>query len=167
MEAFMFYAGKSLSWTICISVFWAFGCNQAPEVDTSEADIQAIRAIVDAFDAAMNAADFGAQAELYDESAVRMPADAPAQIGKSNIREWFRLEAEQSVVNIDNVIRDVQVFGDWGYMWGDATGTLTPRDGGDPTFVDSKWMAVVRRQPDGSWKTFRDIYNSNLLLPPG
>jgi ketosteroid isomerase-like protein len=56
------------------------------------------------------------------------------------------------------------VFGDWGYMWGDAEGLITPGDGSEPTGVSSKWMAVVQRQPDGSWKTYRDIYNSNVIL---
>jgi len=161
----MLFSGKSLVWALPLSILLTSGCEQPPEPDTSGADVQAIRAIVDNFDAAMNSADFEAQAELYDENAIRMPANAPAQVGKSNIREWFRLEAERSVVDIDNNVRDVQVFGDWGYMWGDATGVITPRDGSDPTLVESKWMSVVRRQPDGTWKTYRDIYNTNLPLP--
>ena len=140
------------------------GCAQPPPPDTSEADIQAIRVIVDEFDAAFNAGDSDALAELYDENAIRMPNEAPAQVGRASIREWFRQETEGAERQIDNVVRDAQVFGDWGYMWGDAEGILTPRDGGEPTVIDSKWISVVRRQPDGSWKTYRDIYNSNVIL---
>jgi uncharacterized protein (TIGR02246 family) len=126
--------------------------------------LAAIRTIVDDFDAAFNAGDYDALAELYDEDAIRMPNEAPAQVGRESIREWFRQEMEAAEREIDNVVRDAQVFGDWGYMWGDAEGLLTPRDGGEPTVVDSKWMSVVRRQPDGSWKTYRDIYNSSVSL---
>ncbi|MGD2124391.1 MAG: SgcJ/EcaC family oxidoreductase [Gemmatimonadota bacterium] len=138
-----------------------FACSEPPSPDTSEADLQAIRAITDNFDVAVNADDYRALAELYDDDAVRMPNEAPPQIGKDAIREWFRLEGEQYLREIDNVVRDVQVFGDWGYMWGDTSGLLTPMNGGEPITVDSKWMSVVRRQPDGSWKVYRDIYNSN------
>ena len=141
------------------------GCSEPPPADTSAADIQALRALVDSFDEAMNAGDYETAAQLYDEDAIRMPAEAPPQIGRAAILEWFRAERDQYVVEIDNVVRDAQVFGDWGYSWGDATGTLTPRECGNPMVVDSKWMAVSRRQSDGSWKTYRDIYNSNVPLP--
>jgi hypothetical protein len=75
-----------------------------------------------------------------------MPNEAPPQIGQETIREWFRMEAEARDIEVDNVVRDVQVFGDWGYMWGDATGLITPSDGSGPIAVDSKWMSVVRRR---------------------
>ncbi len=156
----------SLALFMLLSPFGVLACSAPPPADTSEADIQAIRAIVDNFDAAVTAGDHEALAELYDDDAIRMPAEAPPQIGKAAIREWFRLEAEQYVIEVDNVVRDAQVFGDWGYMWGDATGLLTPRDGGEPIAIDSKWMAVTRRQADGSWKTYRDIYNANNPPPP-
>jgi uncharacterized protein (TIGR02246 family) len=162
----MFWARKGTSVVLLLSFLGVVACSGPPPADTSEADIQAIRAIVDDFDIAVIAGDYEAVAELYDENAIRMPAEAPPQIGKAAIREWFRLEAEQYVIEIDNVVRDAQVFGDWGYMWGDATGLLTPRDGSEPITVDSKWMAVNRRQADGSWKTYRDIYNANNPPPP-
>ncbi|MGD2121643.1 MAG: DUF4440 domain-containing protein, partial [Gemmatimonadota bacterium] len=123
-----------------------FACSEPPSPDTSEADLQAIRAITDNFDVAVNADDYNALAELYDDDAIRMPAGAPPQIGKEAIREWFRLEAAARAIEIDNVVRDAQVFGDWGYAWGDATGLVSPRDGSDPQAADSKWMSVVRRQ---------------------
>lgn len=137
-------------------------CGPAPQVETSEADVEAFQAHLDAFDAAVNVGDYEALAGLYDEAAIRMPDQAPAQVGNAAIREWFRLDAEQRDVEIDNVMRGAEVFGDWGFMWGDATGTRTPRDGSEATTIQSKWMAVMRRQPDGTWKTYRDIYNSDL-----
>lgn len=143
------------------------GCTQPPPSDTTAADLQAIRAIVDDFDAAINAGDFQAVADLYDQDAIRMPNNAPSQIGGPAILEWFRTEAEQYQVEIDNVVRDAQVFGDWGYSWGDTSGRLIPRDGGEPREIESKWMAVTKRQSDGSWKTYRDIYNSSIPVPNG
>lgn len=154
-----------LVWGFPLFLIVMSGCGSPPPpVDTTEADIQAITAIVDDFDVAINAGDAEALAELYDEAAIRMPAEAPPQVGRAAILEWFRSEAEMFEIQIDNVVRDAQVFGDWGYSWGDAIGILTPRDGSEPRVINSKWMAVTRRQADGSWKTYRDIYNTNL--PP-
>ena len=161
----MLCSKKTTSFPVCLFLVGILGCAEPPAADTSEADIQAIRAIVDNFDAAAAVGDYNALAELYDVDAIRMPAEAPPQIGQEAIREWFRLEADGEETEIDNVVRDVQVFGDWGYMWGDATGFVTPREGGEPTPVEAKWMAVVRRQADGSWKTYRDIYNANNPPP--
>ena len=156
---------ERLSWILLLSVVVATGCSEPPPVDTTAADIQAIRALVDDFDEAINAGDYEAVAQLYSEDAIRMPAEAPPQVGQAAILEWFRTERSQYDMEIDIVVRDAQVFGDWGYSWGDASGTMTPRDGGEPRAIDSKWMAVTRRQSDGSWKTYRDIYNSNVPLP--
>ena len=161
----MFCPAKRLFWIPLVALFIVSGCSQPPPADTTAADLQAIRALVDEFDEAINAGDFEAMAQLYDEDAIRMPAEAPPQMGRDAIREWFRTERGQYDIEIDNVVRDAQVFGDWGYSWGDASGTMTPRDGGEPRTIDSKWMAVTRRQADGSWKTYRDIYNSNAPLP--
>jgi len=159
----MVHRRKVTAPTVILFLLPILGCSQPPPPDTSEADIQAIRAIVDDFDAAFNAGDYDALAELYDENAIRMPNEAPPQVGRESIREWFRQEIEEAEREIDNTVRDAQVFGDWGYMWGDAEGSFTTVDGGETTVVDSKWMSVVRRQPDGSWKTYRDIYNTNVI----
>jgi ketosteroid isomerase-like protein len=90
-----------------------------------------------------------------------MPADAPAQVGKAAILEWFRNERDQYEIEIDNIVREIEVSGDWGLSRGDATGTLTARDGSGSREIDSKWISVSRRMPDGSWKVHRDIYNGN------
>ena len=161
----MFCFVKRPPLVIPLVVLVALGCSQPPVVDTTEADVQAIRSIVDAFDVAIIAGDFEALAELYDEDGIRMPADAPPQIGRAAIREWFRGEAEQNQIEIDNVVVDAQVFGDWGYSWGTSSGLLTPRNGDAPMVIDSKWLAVTRRQADGSWKTYRDIFNRNAPTP--
>lgn len=153
--------GRKPFWLLALLVLTVSACSQPPGTGGSEADISAIRSIVDQFDEAFNAGDYEALAQLYHEDAIRMPADAPAQVGQSAIREWFRAEVEHAEGEIDNVVRDAQVMGDWGYCWGDATGTLTARDGSGTRVIDSKWMSVSRRTADGSWKVYRDIYNGN------
>ena len=162
-------AAKRLLSVLAFLLLAPSACTQPPAPDTSEADISAIRGITDQFDEAINAGDFQAVADLYHENAIRMPAEAPAQIGKAAILEWFRLERGQFEIEIDNIVREAEVFGDWGFARGDATGTLTARDGSGTRVIDSKWMSVSRRMADGSWKIHRDIYNRNVpaLSPEG
>ena len=40
-------------------------------------------------------------------------------------------------------------------------GTFVAKAGGDPMQVDGKFMTFLRQQPDGTWKIYRDIFNSN------
>ena len=54
--------------------------------------------------------------------------------------------------------------GDQAVARGTYAATVTPKDGSEEIFIDGKYMTLLKRQPDGSWKIFRDIYNSNM--PP-
>jgi ketosteroid isomerase-like protein len=54
---------------------------------------------------------------------------------------------------------ETQVFGDvaleWGYVWG----AERPREGGAVQRTRYKVMRVLKRQPDGSWRFHRSIFN--------
>ena len=132
---------------------FAFGCQKAEEVVEEsvvdiEADITAIKGMLDQFDALLNAGEPEKLVSLnYAENAVRMPADESMLRGKEAILE------------------DVQVDGDLAFMRGVNTGSLIPKDGGEPIPAIGKWMAVYKRQADGSWKVIADIYNRDNPLP--
>ena len=56
----------------------------------------------------------------------------------------------------------MQLFGDFAFVRGDFSATLTPKAGGEPTLDTGKWMGLWQRQADGSWKIAADIFNSDL-----
>ncbi|MEZ4715138.1 MAG: hypothetical protein R2851_03465 [Caldilineaceae bacterium] len=64
------------------------------------------------------------------------------------------------------VIKNVEVIHgpDVTVARGFYTATVTPNAGGEDIYVDGKYMSVLKQQPDGSWKLYRDIFNSNV--PP-
>jgi ketosteroid isomerase-like protein len=41
---------------------------------------------------------------------------------------------------------------------------MTPKEKGEPIFVDGKYLTIYKKQADGSWKISHDCYNSNV--PP-
>ena len=57
---------------------------------------------------------------------------------------------------------EVQVAGDWAFSRGTYTLSITPKAGGEEIFIDGKYMTILKRQTDGSWKIHRDIFNSNV-----
>jgi uncharacterized protein (TIGR02246 family) len=150
---------------------FTFSCQQAekvaeePVVDV-EADMKAIKALVDEFDVLLNAGDVEELvAQTYASDAVRMPPDEPMVKGKEAILEWFKQEAEQYTLQIDNVPEKVQVDGDLAFMYGTFSGTITPKAGGESFPAKGKWMGVYMRQADGTWKCMADIFNRDNPLP--
>ena len=45
------------------------------------------------------------------------------------------------------------------------TGTTTPRSGGEPVKFNLKWLIVLERQTDVTWKWIYEMWNDNNLLP--
>ena len=136
-----------------------FNCTQ--NVD-NQTDIQAQKDFIQNFDIASNAGDFETLASFYTEDAVRMPQGMPAWIGKKAIRDGFKKESEQFDFEAVDSVENVQVFGDLAFMRGSYTIKLIPKNGGEPIHEIGKWMSFRKRQPDGSWKTASDIYNTDL-----
>ena len=129
----------------------------APQAAWTQED--AIRRLVgEDYDNAMAAGDVSAKMRLYTTDAVLMPPEGPVVSGQEAIRLWheefFKKGTSPGVSKVD----EIQVFGEWGFARGTFSGTVTPRPGGPPTSVSEKWLVVVRRQGDGSWKIARDIW---------
>ena len=57
---------------------------------------------------------------------------------------------------------EVRAGGDWAFARGTYQATLTPKAGGAAGSIDGKYMTILTRQADGSWKIYRDIFNSNV-----
>ena len=53
--------------------------------------------------------------------------------------------------------------GDFGYVRGTYSCLMIPWASGDTTRFGGKVLSILRRQSDGSWKIYRDCFNSNGL----
>ena len=114
--------------------------------------------------ASISAGDADAWATLWAEDGVQMPPDAPPVVGKSEIREklWSLLAQFRFDMRIHT--EEVRTAADWAFARGMYTATLTPKAGGPAIPIDGKFMTILARQSDGSWRIYRDIFNSNV--PP-
>ena len=132
---------------------------------TTEADAAAIDQVRERFAAAFNAGDAGAVAGLYTDDAMRMPPNEPAVVGREAILSRFEAEFAEFAGQLANPAEEIHVAGDWAFLRGTYTMTLTPSAGGEPTQDTGKYLVVVQRQPDGTWLTKREIWNSDNPLP--
>ena len=134
------------------------GC--APQADV-EADTAAVKKWFDEATAALNAND-GSIVDLGTEDAVVMYADAPAATGRDALRARQQAFRDQFTFEETRSVDEVVIAGDWAFVRWAGTGTVTPKDGGEPSEFNRKGIAILQRQPDNSWKFARVIWNSNL-----
>ena len=135
-----------------------------PVVDV-EADVAAIKASIDEFVQLYNACDFDRIMSIfYAENAIQMPPNEPIRKGKEAILLGSQKTRESNDEHIDSsVVEDVRVSGDLAVVWGIDTGTTTPKSGGEPVKYSLKWLIVLERQLDGTWKWIYEIWNDNPL----
>jgi uncharacterized protein (TIGR02246 family) len=156
---------------VLVLVLSSVACStDAPPADSADdaqlTDVEA-RAIVERmnqeWDAAIIAGDFEAAVAMYAQDAIRMQPDLPALEGRDAIRAWMLSESDTYTFEGSNEILEVRALSpDWIMMRGVGTFTATPKVGGEPRYQEEKWLTLVQRQADGSWKWYRDSGSSDL-----
>ena len=135
------------------------------------ADVQAIRDFNAAWDKAWNAGNAEALASMYTVDAITMGPNQPALVGKDAIRASCQKYFDQFSDENRSVVEDVRVSGDLAVARGTQETKAGLKTGGHSARDRTKWVNAFERQPDGSWKAFWDIYNSDLpfadALPVG
>ena len=129
-----------------------------------EADITAIKEMLNRYALITNAGDWDQWISLWADDGVQMPPDDPARIGKEQIRAGMKPLFDQ--LNLDIVIQsieDARIYGDLGFTRCIYTLKATPKAGGETIDVmpEGKALTLYERQPDGSWKIVYDCFNSS------
>ena len=135
--------------------------------DEGQGDITAIKEMLNQYAVGCNTGDFNLWISLWADNGVQMPSDAPARIGKEQIREGMKPAFDQ--MNLDITIHSIQeakVYANFGLTRCIYTLKLTPKAGGETinSMPDGKALTIYEKQFDGSWKIVYDCYNSNV--PP-
>lgn len=126
--------------------------------------IKEINALLDQNVAAWNANDAAAVTATFADDGIMMEPNMPAVEGKQAILAWYEALLKENVAKCTLAPLETQVAGDWGYQRGNYTGTFTERSG-RVVELAGKYLDIVKRQPDGSWKIYRGMLNSNVPLP--
>lgn len=149
------------------------GCSppvEHPQPDSEDsaahkADVQAILDLEQRVFDAQIAGDFETWLSSFAEDAIVMAPNLPALRNKPAIRQWNAPYFEQFDLHEESDEREVEVAGDWAYIRAHWTWTLTPKSGGEAVKETGNSIWILRRQPDGSWKIARVIYNSDIPIP--
>ena len=118
-----------------------------------ERDAAAIRALTDAHLQAILKHDANAFLATCTDDIQFFPPGQSAVAGPAACRTF--LEEFPTPTTFTSDVKDVEGVGDLAYSRGQATAKFD--DGNQATFI---WLAVHRRQADGSWKMARDMWTT-------
>jgi len=132
----------------------------------ADAERQQVFAITEAEVDAIESGDAAKYFSLLSDDAVFLPQNAFAKSG-DELRQWLREFLERTSIRYDRfahgetVIRDDLACHFYTCGW-----TAVARSGGQPASKSFKGMHVLRRQPDGSWRISRSIWNTDPAPGP-
>jgi uncharacterized protein (TIGR02246 family) len=131
----------------------------------SAADQAAIRSADSAFASAANAGDAEKIAEVYAEDAALLAPNLPPQKGRAAVKAFWGGFLDAYTVRFELVSDTIEGRGDLAYNQGHYRFTAVPKAKGVPGVADEgKFLEILRKQADGSWKYVLDMYSSNLAL---
>jgi len=158
--------------SVLLVLCFAFSCQKQgeqvaeeakPAADV-EADIDAINEVLNQYANGINTGDLDLWISLWADDGIQMAPDAPAVVGKEQIRAKYESIFPQFNLNMTVTLKEMKVAGDWAFTRGTYTLSMTPKEGGETIKIDGKSLAILERQADGTWKIARDCFNYNA--PP-
>lgn len=161
---------------VLIPILLAVACAGSDTAETPETaageELSVVRQAIEQANAgliaALKAGDPGKAASFYDADAVAMPANLPANRGQQEIvASLTRFFDYLTMTDFSLNIEDVMVTNDIAIETGNTTMTVQPKQAGAPAIGPDKgkYLAVWKKQADGSWKKLRDIWNSDAPPP--
>jgi uncharacterized protein (TIGR02246 family) len=117
------------------------------------------------FQTAFNSGDAATIVNLYTDDAVMMPDHQPTVEGRAAIQQYYDQLFAQFTPNIMLTPGDTEITGDIAHEHGTFSITMTPKAGGNAMMDNGKYLVVLRRQADGSWRVHHDIDNSSNPHP--
>lgn len=143
-------------------------CQQAPK-PISAADEAAIRATRANFETAAGSGSADAMAALYTADGVVLPPNMARAAGTAAIKRLFSGMLTAGTPHLTLTMDNVAGRQDMAYVVGTYHLSWTPKTAGAaaPPADSGKYVEVLMRQADGSWKTAVDSWNSDVPMPAG
>jgi uncharacterized protein (TIGR02246 family) len=128
-----------------------------------QSDEQEIRQLVATWMAATKAGDTETVLRLMADDVVFLVTGQPPMIGKAAFAAAAKPQLGQERPQFDgsSKIQEIQVLGDWAYMWTKLSVVVTPPGGGPSMTRAGQTLSILKKQ-DGKWVIARD---ANMLSP--
>jgi ketosteroid isomerase-like protein len=110
---------------------------------------------------AFNKGDAAGIARHFSDTCYLMAPLEPTRTNPAQVKAYYQLVFDRYETALESGYEDVRVDGDLAYGRGFARVTLKDRVTGEVTVSTAKYLNILERQSDGSWKTTHDIWNGN------
>jgi uncharacterized protein (TIGR02246 family) len=125
------------------------------------ADTRAIQRLSADWIAAMNAKDIAKLLTMMTEDIVFLPPGLPPIRGKKAVEAMYKGFFPQfSTVEQTSVLEEVEVAGDWAFIWGTESSVLVLQAGQATIQMEGRGLSILKRQSDGTWRFARSLSNS-------
>jgi uncharacterized protein (TIGR02246 family) len=121
---------------------------------------EAIEAALVKFSEAFNSKDAAAVAAHYTEDAAVFPPDSARIDGRANIQNFWKGAIDAGLSDLTLKAVEVEDQGDWAYEIGELSYSA-PGTGDARTTASGKYIVIWKKDADGTWRLYRDIWNSN------
>jgi uncharacterized protein (TIGR02246 family) len=128
-------------------------------------DVAQVYEVWNEWAASCHAGDFERWMSLWIDDALQMAPDEPPRVGKERIRAAMQPAFDLLIMsNMDINTGEVRILGNQAYSHGTYTFETTPKEGGETTRLSGKFLDILEKQVDGSWKIAIDCHNYNEPL---
>jgi uncharacterized protein (TIGR02246 family) len=129
---------------------------------TKNIDVAQVYQLWKEYAAAAAEGDLERWLSLWIEGGLQMPPGAPRQIGKEQIQA--AMQSTFDLFSMSNMIinpEEVRILGGWAYSHGTYEFEMTPKAGGETKRYSGKFLDILEKQGDGTWKIAVDCHNYN------
>ena len=99
----------------------------------------------------------------FADDALLMAPGKPSASGKAAIQTYYQSIFDEYNTQLESHYEEVEISGSLAYGRGFAKVTLMPKKAGAPIVSTAKYLNILKKQPDGIWKTTHDIWNGNEI----
>jgi ketosteroid isomerase-like protein len=143
----------------------ACATNQVARIDGAKTDEIAVRRTLADTEQRINRGDLRF-VDVFAKDAVVIAPSAPDIIGFDAIRNAYVEALKAASMEVHFSTEEVAIAGDLAYERGTYTLRISDRASGRVLQdVKNKHIHILKRQPDGGWKTWRMMTNSAPSLP--
>jgi uncharacterized protein (TIGR02246 family) len=106
---------------------------------------------------------------LWTADGVALPPGEPPVKGIDALRVWLSKSADAGekleIIEYTMDFQEVKLFGDEAVEWARTSVTVKPRGARSGLHASGNLMRILRRQPDGTWRVARAIWNMEKPAP--
>lgn len=149
---------STLVGSVLILALATVSCVSTPRYD-ADADIASISKLWESYALAATGGDATTFATLWTDDAIKMIPNLPVAVGKDNIMARFKANIAGATSVMTIKVEETVIAGDLAYTRGSYEQVTTSKADGSRMRLVGKFLDILVRQADGSWKITRDCFN--------